>query len=422
MFAESTQFDVDKDAVLEALGQLKKKKILKEEEKKVEEAKVLYRKSNFEPWSESVIVLSREAISLPTASVDIKLSQIRCLWHNCQFKFWRRGSSRSFIIQTFDQVVYYFKAQTVRESGLLRARIVKQLQKSCADRLLSVSSYPMPTLSVLRVKVKCKKCSDWSVSYGGYCEIHRRNIVNTHANPQNNWVLDDASPSCQVCGALFTMIRRRHHCRRCGVLLCHRCSAYFEDDKGMTRRLCRDCGESAETPDFKNSTKEEKKQQLLQLRDRDSDNNNDKKNNPSNQNLNQTKTKKSIIVRLPVPENAKPGQIMEVSHVGRRFHVRVPQDAATRGTGTFPAQFPKHPLLRSKHVVLLGQNDKEKNSPRRPKKRVSRSMDSSDPEHKVSRSLGKSSFRQSMSSYELESKVRVCFVCLFVLSLSLYLI
>ena len=86
--------------------------------------------------------------------------------------------------------------------------------------------------------------------------------------------------------------------------------------------------------------------------------------------------------------------------------VRVPQDAATRGTGTFPAQFPKHPLLRSKNVILLG-DDKEHKSKIEAKKRYSRSMDSTDPENSVSKSLSRSCSGPlvlGQRSYELESK------------------
>lgn len=38
--------------------------------------------------------------------------------------------------------------------------------------------------------------------------------------------MDDAESSiCCGCGAPFTLLLRRHHCRRCGRLLCHGCSA-----------------------------------------------------------------------------------------------------------------------------------------------------------------------------------------------------
>ena len=30
------------------------------------------------------------------------------------------------------------------------------------------------------------------------------------------WVPDDDAPRCMACGAAFTVLRRRHHCRNCG--------------------------------------------------------------------------------------------------------------------------------------------------------------------------------------------------------------
>ena len=41
----------------------------------------------------------------------------------------------------------------------------------------------------------------------------------------------------QDCGAAFTLFLRRHHCRVCGRVLCHPCSAA----RPRGRRVCRDC-------------------------------------------------------------------------------------------------------------------------------------------------------------------------------------
>ena len=63
-------------------------------------------------------------------------------------------------------------------------------------------------------------------------------------------------------------------------------------------------------------------------------------------------------------------------------------------------------FFRSKNVVLLG-DDKERKSKIEVKKRYSRSMDSTDPENSVSRSLGRSCSGPlvlGQRSYELESK------------------
>ena len=38
------------------------------------------------------------------------------------------------------------------------------------------------------------------------------------------WVPDRSATACMVCTARFTLLRRRHHCRRCGACVCGDCS------------------------------------------------------------------------------------------------------------------------------------------------------------------------------------------------------
>ena len=37
------------------------------------------------------------------------------------------------------------------------------------------------------------------------------------------WIPDETAPKCQECGVKFTVIKRRHHCRACGRVLCSTC-------------------------------------------------------------------------------------------------------------------------------------------------------------------------------------------------------
>lgn len=37
------------------------------------------------------------------------------------------------------------------------------------------------------------------------------------------WLPDDVAESCMRCGEEFTAFTRRHHCRQCGQIFCHRC-------------------------------------------------------------------------------------------------------------------------------------------------------------------------------------------------------
>lgn len=38
------------------------------------------------------------------------------------------------------------------------------------------------------------------------------------------WIPDIEAPQCMSCGANFTVVKRRHHCRNCGKIFCARCS------------------------------------------------------------------------------------------------------------------------------------------------------------------------------------------------------
>ncbi|GMR61433.1 hypothetical protein PMAYCL1PPCAC_31628 [Pristionchus mayeri] len=40
------------------------------------------------------------------------------------------------------------------------------------------------------------------------------------------WVPDSDCDQCTACSSHFTVVRRRHHCRNCGRIFCHRCSAH----------------------------------------------------------------------------------------------------------------------------------------------------------------------------------------------------
>lgn len=40
------------------------------------------------------------------------------------------------------------------------------------------------------------------------------------------WVCDQLRPHCTVCSKEFSFVRRRHHCRECGEVVCGECSSY----------------------------------------------------------------------------------------------------------------------------------------------------------------------------------------------------
>lgn len=50
-------------------------------------------------------------------------------------------------------------------------------------------------------------------------------VMPREAPDKMNWVRDEETTHCMCCKrSLFTMLTRRHHCRRCGRVVCHTCS------------------------------------------------------------------------------------------------------------------------------------------------------------------------------------------------------
>ncbi|XP_076168170.1 smad anchor for receptor activation isoform X1 [Ptiloglossa arizonensis] len=58
------------------------------------------------------------------------------------------------------------------------------------------------------------------------------------------WVPDSDAPSCMFCDVKFTVIKRRHHCRACGKVLCNKCCNMkykLEYQGNIDSRVCVSC-------------------------------------------------------------------------------------------------------------------------------------------------------------------------------------
>ena len=58
-----------------------------------------------------------------------------------------------------------------------------------------------------------------------------------------NWVPDEEGSGCSICHCEFSLTRRRHHCRKCGALVCGSCSDQFMLIPGESSevRVCDSC-------------------------------------------------------------------------------------------------------------------------------------------------------------------------------------
>ncbi|XP_058121210.1 zinc finger FYVE domain-containing protein 26 homolog [Anopheles ziemanni] len=83
-------------------------------------------------------------------------------------------------------------------------------------------------------------------SYDSLSEIARPFVIPKEIPPRDRWVKDEDALHCMCCRRTFSMLNRRHHCRRCGRVVCHSCSKrkerlsseLYED---VAVRVCDDC-------------------------------------------------------------------------------------------------------------------------------------------------------------------------------------
>ncbi|OWR53816.1 hypothetical protein KGM_204158 [Danaus plexippus plexippus] len=71
-------------------------------------------------------------------------------------------------------------------------------------------------------------------------------VMPEHVPNKKQWVEDYSTDRCMMCKiSIFSMIIRRHHCRRCGRLVCHGCSRNRMQvptyPSGVKLRVCDDC-------------------------------------------------------------------------------------------------------------------------------------------------------------------------------------
>lgn len=61
--------------------------------------------------------------------------------------------------------------------------------------------------------------------------------------PKQFWLPNDSSKSCHSCHKSFSAIRRRHHCRYCGLIFCNKCAKNNQKSTSEKKllRVCEEC-------------------------------------------------------------------------------------------------------------------------------------------------------------------------------------
>lgn len=70
-----------------------------------------------------------------------------------------------------------------------------------------------------------EKC-DWLADLSYHSNYSRAKLKAETGHDAPAWVPDDANTECNLCKIEFTFIKRRHHCRHCGSIICGDCSRH----------------------------------------------------------------------------------------------------------------------------------------------------------------------------------------------------
>eukprot|EP01088_Endostelium_zonatum_P017473 TRINITY_DN5174_c0_g1_i3.p1 TRINITY_DN5174_c0_g1~~TRINITY_DN5174_c0_g1_i3.p1 ORF type:complete len:1111 (+),score=306.91 TRINITY_DN5174_c0_g1_i3:151-3483(+) len=87
------------------------------------------------------------------------------------------------------------------------------------------------------------------------------------------WIPDNEVGKCQMCGTVFTVIKRRHHCRNCGKCICATCSAKkrkinkFVGTKREVVKEVRVCNYCYDFLDLKDKEERDNKDMLIEERE-----------------------------------------------------------------------------------------------------------------------------------------------------------
>mmetsp|Transcript_18393 Transcript_18393/g.29153 ORF Transcript_18393/g.29153 Transcript_18393/m.29153 type:complete len:956 (+) Transcript_18393:1172-4039(+) len=73
-------------------------------------------------------------------------------------------------------------------------------------------------------------------------ELVQKTHFKTDSHSAGIWVPDSHQKTCSRCSQKFGMINRRHHCRRCGALVCGKCSKHkLPNSESVMQRACKQC-------------------------------------------------------------------------------------------------------------------------------------------------------------------------------------
>jgi len=138
------------------------------------------------------------------------------------------------------------KFEVTRQFGLESTRVIDIPNNAATENTFQIQGTEK---SFLAIALTPKEKSEWMTALNSAIEeeIKRRGALSqlketTELAPV--WVPDLDVTNCPVCDLLFTVIHRKHHCRKCGKVVCSDCSKdrmWVPNMKEKKVRVCAVC-------------------------------------------------------------------------------------------------------------------------------------------------------------------------------------
>lgn len=196
-------------------------------ERELEEVQRL--KNNFEKLLDiqsSIVTISNEPIITKLASMDRQLLLVQDLKKVCRkknkvFRFW---CFHDYLI--YGSALGNEKYSFNRALELVKCSVVKSNNVQCAFEIYGAEK------SFVVITPDQESCNEWVQTLSTACDnIKRLNGIGYATDGQQQsganevavaplWQPDHNSDICTQCNKAFTFWNRRHHCRKCGALVC----------------------------------------------------------------------------------------------------------------------------------------------------------------------------------------------------------
>uniref|UniRef100_A0A7E4UZI4 FYVE-type domain-containing protein n=1 Tax=Panagrellus redivivus TaxID=6233 RepID=A0A7E4UZI4_PANRE len=135
----------------------------------------------------------------------------------CQMELQLKGSTESKVVTVRIEDLIQFMFKRI-------AAVADQLQTNFSQEFRKIMKSVMRPVSDMRAFEFSGQTSR-TEAVEEETGVEAQESMPIRATVGVRWVPDSDCMQCTSCGNAFTVFRRRHHCRNCGRLFCHRCSA-----------------------------------------------------------------------------------------------------------------------------------------------------------------------------------------------------